>query len=109
MQPQKRRVLHYVVADKDLFVDWLGGLADIMARAAILKRIDRIEEGNLGDHRNISQGVWELRIHYGPGCRVYYGEDGIQIILLLCGGNKRTQKRDIQRALKLWADYGRGK
>lgn len=107
MQPQKRRVLHCVAGGKDLFGEWLEGLADIMARAAVLKRIDRVEEGNLGDHRSVGQGVWELRIHYGPGYRVYYGEDGGKIILLLCGGAKRSQKKDIRSAHKLWSDYRR--
>ena len=109
MQPQKRKVLHYVVAGKDLFGNWLDGLADIMARAAILKRVDRVEEGNFGDHRSVGQGVCELRIHYGPGYRVYYGEDGVKIVLLLCGGDKSSQKRDIRKAGKLWSDYRRGK
>jgi putative addiction module killer protein len=109
MQPQKRSVLHYVVAGNDLFADWLEGLVDIMARATILKRIDRVEEGNFGDHRSVGQGVWELRIHSGPGYRVYYGEDSGKIILLLCGGAKRSQTKDIRRAHKLWSDYGRGK
>lgn len=109
MQPEKRRVLHYVAAGRDLFGEWLDGLADIMARAAILKRIDRVEEGNLGDHRGIGHGVSELRVHYGPGYRVYYGEDGGRIVLLLCGGDKRGQKKDIRRAQKAWADYRRQK
>ena len=109
MQPQQRRVLHYLAAGKDLFGNWLDGLADIMARAAILKRIDRVEEGNFGDHRDIGQGVWELRIHYGPGYRVYYGEAGLIIVLLLCGGDKASQKKDIHKARKLWVAYGRGK
>ena len=109
MQPQKRKVLHYVVEGKDSFGEWLKGLNDISGRAAILKRIDRVEEGNFGDHRSTGQGVWELRIHYGPGYRIYYGEDGPKIVILLCGGDKGTQKKDIRKAQRLWSGYGRGK
>jgi len=109
MQPQKRRVLHYVSAGRDMFGDWLDGLTDISARAVILKRIDRVEEGNFGDYRYVGDGVFELRIHCGPGYRVYYGEDGINIVLLLCGGDKRSQKKDIRKAGKLWSDYRRVK
>jgi putative addiction module killer protein len=92
---------------KDIFGEWLGGLRDISARAAILKRIDRVEEGNFGDHRSVGGGVWEIRIHEGPGYRVYYGEDGPKIVLLLCGGDKKTQRKDIGKAQRLWADYRR--
>lgn len=109
MQPRKRKILHYVVDGKDLFGEWLDGLTDISGRAAILKRIDRTEEGNFGDHRGAGHGVWELRIHYGPGYRIYYGEDGPRIVLLLCGGNKRSQKKDIRKAQSLWFAYWRAK
>jgi len=109
MQSHKREVLHYVVDDKDVFGDWLEGLKDVVGRAVILKRIDRVEEGNFGDHRSVGSGVWEIRIHYGPGYRVYYGEDGPRIVLLLCGGDKGTQKKDIRKAQELWAEYGRAK
>ena len=66
-----------------------------------------MEEGNFGDHSHVGQGVWELRIHYGPGYRAYYGEDGPVIVLLLCGGDKSTQKRDIRKAHEFWAEYRR--
>ena len=80
-----------------------------MGRAAIRKRIDRVEEGNFGDHRFVGGGVWEIRIHYGPGYRVYYGEDGPKVVLLICGGDKGTQKKDVRKAQELWAEYGREK
>ena len=108
MQPQQYKVFHYVTSDgKDIFGEWLDRLKDITARAAILKRIDRAEEGNFGDHRSVGGGVWEIRIHHGPGYRVYYGEDGPKIVLLLCGGDKKTQRKDIGKAQRLWADYRR--
>ncbi|MCX5785147.1 MAG: type II toxin-antitoxin system RelE/ParE family toxin [Elusimicrobia bacterium] len=109
MQPQKRKVLHYVTAGKDLFGEWLQSLPDISGQAAIVKRIARVEEGNFGDHRALGRGVWELRIHYGPGYRVYYGEDGPIIVLLICGGDKGTQKRNIRKAQRLWTEWGRRK
>lgn len=105
MRPHKREVLHFVSGDKDIFGTWLEELKDIAGRAAILKRIDRVEEGNFGDHRFVGAGVWEIRIHFGPGYRVYYGEDGPTIVLLLCGGDKGTQTKDIRRARELWAEY----
>lgn len=105
MESQKRKVRHCIAGGKDLYGEWLGNLPDIVGRAAIRARVDRIAEGNLGDHRSISQGVWELRIHCGPGYRVYYGEDGPVIVLLLCGGDKRSQRKDIGKARRLWAAY----
>lgn len=107
MQPRKREVLHYVAEGKDVFGEWLDGLMDVSGRVAILKRIDRVEEGNFGDHRWVGGGVWEIRVDYGPGYRVYYGEDGPRIVLLLCGGDKGTQRRDIRKARELWAEYRR--
>lgn len=105
MEPQERKVLHYVVAGKDLYDEWLDGLRDSVARIAIFQRVGRIEEGNLGDHRPVGSGVWELRIHCDPGYRVYYGEDGPVIVILLCGGDKKSQGKDIRLARRLWRDY----
>lgn len=108
MEPRKREVFHYLSANEtDVFQDWLDNLKDIRARAAILKRIDRVEEGLLGDHRYVGAGVGELRIDYGPGYRVYYGETGPNIVLLLIGGDKGSQKKDIRKAQAFWADYQR--
>ncbi len=107
MQPHKREVLHYVFNGKDVFGAWLNGLKDISGRAIILRRLDRVEEGHFGDHRSIGGGVWDIRIHYGPGYRVYYGEDGPRVVLLLCGGDKGTQKKEIRKAQALWAEYRR--
>ena len=104
---RKRKVLHLIINGKDVFGEWLDALRDVPGRAAILKRIDRIEDGNFGDHHSVGDGVLEIRIHYGPGYRIYFGEDGLRIVLLLCGGDKRTQKKDIRKALNLWAEYRR--
>jgi len=71
----------------------------------IAARIDRIELGNFGDSKALGQGVCELRVDYGPGYRVYFGRDGRQIVVLLVGGDKRTQSKDIATAQQFWADY----
>lgn len=109
MQPQKREVLHLISHGKDVFGDWLRGLNDVVGRIVVNKRIDRASDGNFGDRRFVGAGVWELRIHYGPGYRVYYGEDGPSIVLLLCGGDKRTQWQDIRSAQELWDAYRRSR
>ncbi len=99
-------VRHYLtVAGEDPFQDWLDTLQDLKARVAILRRVDRLALGSLGDHKFCGEGVWELRIDLGPGYRVYYALQGKRIVLLLCGGSKRTQQPDIRRAIRYWQDF----
>jgi len=76
-------------------------------RALIRKRLNRVRMGNLGDCRSVGDGVKELRIAFGPGYRVYFGEDGETIVVLLCGGDKSSQEADIRRAKEYWIDYWR--
>ena len=83
------------------FRDWLRELADLQARIQIIRRIDRAEAGNLGDVAPVGEGVSEMRIHYGPGYRVYYVQRGREIILLLSGGKKSSQTRDIRTAIRM--------
>ena len=83
------------------FDTWLRGLRDRTARARILVRIDRLALGNPGDVRPVGEGVSELRISYGPGYRVYFAQRGEMLVILLCGGDKSTQDRDMARALAL--------
>ena len=83
------------------FATWLAGLRDERARSRILKRLDRAGEGNLGDVAPLRDGVSEMRIFYGPGYRVYFIRRGAQLIVLLCGGDKSTQRADIDEALAL--------
>ena len=86
-----RQVLNYVTgAGKCPFEEWLDGLKDVTGRALIRKRINRIRLGNLGNNRSVGDGVWELKIDFGPGYRIYYGEGGAGTVILLCGGNKNS-------------------
>lgn len=87
------------------FEEWLHGLRDARARGIIRQRLDRIKIGNFGVHKGVGEGVEELIIDFGPGYRVYYGLDGSTIVILLCGGDKKTQAADIRLAKKYWADY----
>ena len=84
------------------FLQWLDKLADQIARASVLRRIQRAESGNFGDHRYLEDGISEMRINYGPGYRLYYAQDEATVYLLLIGGDKRTQSRDIERAKAIW-------
>jgi putative addiction module killer protein len=85
--------------------DWYESLRDIYLRAAVAARIARVRAGNFGDHKPVGEGVNELRINKGPGLRVYYGEHGTNIVLLLGGGDKSTQQRDIKNAIDLWKQW----
>lgn len=85
----------------ELFAKWIDGLKDVRARARILVRIERLAAGNPGDAKPVGEGVLELRIDYGPGYRVYYTRYAQSVIILLAGGEKRTQDRDIKTALRL--------
>lgn len=99
-------VRHYLTrAGRDVFDDWLSRLADVRAQARIVSRIDRLAAGNFGDCRPLREGVSELRIDWGPGYRVYYAMLRRDCALLLCGGDKRKQGSEIDRALEYLKDY----
>lgn len=90
------------VCETQTFSDWLEALRDSTARHKIQARLVRVRHGNFGDHReNIAKGVCELKIDYGPGYRVYYAKRGRMLVILLCGGDKDTQKADIATAEKM--------
>lgn len=91
----------YSVYKTNIFTEWFDALRDQTAKNKIRIRIDRIELGNLGDHHTVGDEVSELRITYGPGYRLYYVIRGRMIIILLCGGDKGTQEKDIKTAKKL--------
>jgi putative addiction module killer protein len=80
------------------FKDWLLGLRDARAKTRITDRVDRLANGNPGDSKPVGEGVSEMRIDYGPGYRVYYRQKGKVLVILLCGGDKSTQRVDIRRA-----------
>ncbi|PYV13661.1 MAG: addiction module protein [Acidobacteria bacterium] len=99
-------IRHYLSrAGKDVFDDWLSRLADPRLQAKIANRINRLAAGNFGDSKALGQGLFELRIDWGPGYRVYYAMLGRWCVLLLCGGDKRRQSSDIDRALEYFKDY----
>jgi putative addiction module killer protein len=103
-------IRHYLTAaGADPFQQWLNELKDLRARIVIQRRIDRIANGNFGDHKFCRDGVWELRIDFGPGYRVYYAREGGAVVILLSGGSKRTQSADINQAVRHWLDYQRRK
>jgi putative addiction module killer protein len=86
-------------------LEWLGSLRDGVARAHIVTRLDRLAAGLRGDWRSVRGGVSELRIDHGPGYRVYFAQHGNTVVILLCGGDKRTQVKDIEKAHAYWKDY----
>ena len=86
---------------QDPYAQWLAALADRQARARVLVRVGRMAAGNFGDCKPIAEGVWELRIDWGPGYRVYFTLRGPLVIVLLVGGDKRTQEADIDRAIDM--------
>ena len=101
-------IRHYLTASgRDLYQAWLDDLKDMRARVAIQRRVDRLAAGNYGDHEFCRDGIWVLRIDVGAGYRVYYARAGRTILLMVCGGDKRTQAADIKRAVTFWDDYQR--
>lgn len=100
------RLKHYVNSSgDDLFGAWLDSIIDIRTRSRIAARLLRLNNGNFGDCKPVGKGVWELRVDTGPGYRVYYAIDNGKVILLCEGGDKRTQKSDIKRAIVRWQDW----
>lgn len=103
-----RELAEYLTPDgRSPFREWLRGLKDVRTRAIVRVRLNRVRLGNLGHCRELAEGVSELKIDHGPGFRVYFGEDGDTLVILLCGGDKSTQRADIQRAKAYWRDYRR--
>ncbi len=88
------------------FLEWLTELRVEKARSAILARIDRLRSGNFGDHKRLTGNLYELRIHFRPGYRVYFGDLEGDIVILLCGGTKKTQRQDIRKAQSFWEEFG---
>ena len=91
------------------FTEWLASIKDSRTRARIDNRLERVRGGNFGDYQSLGGGLFELRLHFGAGYRIYYGRIGEEGVVLLTGGSKRTQVRDIKRATHDWEDYTRSK
>ena len=92
---------------REPFTDWLHSLRDKRVQAKVRVRLKRLEAGIFGDCESVGEGVLELREHLGAGYRVYFGRHGNSIVILLCGGPKKTQASDIKRAKEYWADWKR--
>jgi putative addiction module killer protein len=87
------------------FSEWFESIRDLRTAQTLDARLGRVRLGNLGDCKSLGGGVFELRIDFGPGFRIYFGQEGPELVIVLCGGDKSTQQRDIQNAKKYWADY----
>jgi putative addiction module killer protein len=94
-----------VIEKSNQYFEWFKSLRDQQAKARILSRMDRAETGNLGECEPVGEGVSEMKIHYGPGYRIYFIQRGSELIILLGGGDKSTQAKDIKNAIKLSKDY----
>ncbi|MCQ2123441.1 MAG: type II toxin-antitoxin system RelE/ParE family toxin [Fibrobacter sp.] len=94
----------YTLEKTETFLKWYGYLKDVQAKQRIFSRLLRIELGNLGDVKPVGEGVFEIRIDAGPGYRLYYALRGTTVILLLCGGDKSTQQKDIDKAKTMWKE-----
>ncbi|SRR5258706_16224203 len=106
MEHQRRELRNYQTPEgKDPFREWLLSLRDVRARHKVIVRLKRLAFGHFADCRFLGNGVFEHRIHFGPGYRVYFGEDKGKLIILLCGGDKSSQPRDIEKARRYWEDY----
>lgn len=93
------------VEKTDEYRDWIDGLRDLTGRARILMRVERLVDGNPGGHRNLTNGVSELKIDFGPGYRVYYSKRGNRLMLLLIGGDKSSQEKNIAKAIRLATQF----
>jgi putative addiction module killer protein len=105
VEPKPRIIEHYVTAEEKCpFEEWMSGLEGQKMHGIILNRLERVKQGLFGDWDSIGEGAYELRIHSGPGYRIYYGLDGDKVILL-CAGRKNKQRKNIPTAIEYWGDY----
>jgi len=106
MEATERKIVTLTTVDgRTPFEEWLKGLKDKRSKARVLNRIDRLRLGNFGDCKSVGSGVYELRIHFGPGFRVYFGLHGNEMVVLLVGGDKSSQRKDIETATQFWKEY----
>ena len=105
MEVIPRHVRNYVTPEgREPYEEWVNSYRNRKTRAIIRERINRLHLGNFGDYKRLTADLYELRIHYGPGYRVYFGMVDRVIVILLCGGSKKTQRRDIQKAKEYWEE-----
>ncbi len=110
MEARPREIQNYLTTEgKSPYEEWVESFRDRQTRSQIDKRLKRVKLGNLGDYRSVGKGVFELRIDQCPGNQIYFGQIGLTIVLLLCGGDKSTQEQDIGKAKEYWRDYERRK
>ena len=108
MEIRHKEVKEYLAENgRSPFREWIVSLKDMKTRAGIRMRVNRLRLGSFGDCRFLGNGVYELKIDFGPGYRIYLGRESDVILILLCGGDKKTQKKDIVKAKQLWQDYVR--
>lgn len=101
-----KQVVFYADADgHEPFTHWLNSIRDNQVRRRILQRLRRVEVGNYGDYKSLKDGVFELRLMFGSGYRIYFAEQGETVVILLCGGDKSTQPKDIESAKNYWKEY----
>ena len=106
MEPAERVLESYIDSQgRCPFDEWLQSLKDKKARAIVRTRLGRLRLGNTGECDPVGEGVLELKIHYGPGYRIYFGQAGPKVVILLCGGEKSSQSSDIRTAIEYWRDY----
>ena len=106
MEVQPRDIRRYITPDgRNPFAEWLSSLRNLNAVVKIEQRLDRVRLGNLGNSKSVGEGVCELKIDFGPGYRVYFGQFGSTIVLILCGGDKSSQEQDIRKAKEYWKEY----
>jgi putative addiction module killer protein len=106
VETSKKRLQYYRDSnDQEPCLLWINQLRDGKGRGVIRTRLNRLESGNTGDCRPVGEGVHELRIEFGPGYRVYFGNDGDELVILLGGGDKKTQDADIKKACERWKEY----
>ena len=106
MEVQPRDIRRYITPDgRNPFAEWLSSLRDLNAVVKIEQRLDRVRLGNLGNSKSVGEGVCELKVDFGPGYRVYFGQFGSTIVLILCGGDKSSQEQDIRKAKEYWKEY----
>ena len=106
MEVQPRDIRRYITPDgRNPFAEWLSSLRDLNAVVKIEQRLDRVRLGNLGNSKSVGEGVCELKVDFWPGYRVYFGQFGSTIVLILCGGDKSSQEQDIRKAKEYWKEY----